>query len=441
VVPTIASSGSSFKGAAAYYLHDKEADSRERIAWMHTENLVTNDPDRAWKVMAWTANNQSTLKTQAGVRATGRKLQKPVFAFSLSWHPEQTPDKDHMLAAAKEAAAALDLSEHQTIYVSHNDEPHRHVHVLVNRVHPATGKAATLSKSKERLSAWALAYEKKHGKIYCKARGNAEDRQIEPKEKPARNPVIQAAWEKSNSGRSFQAALAAEHYTLAQGNRRFVVVDRWGKAINPVRHLPGVRAAAFQARLRDLDPKTLPLATAVQKQIKAEERKQYTASRQYDRWAAEYTNQLQDRHLDERAKLQIHYERAHDEKIIELAAAYQTREREKAMDQLRQKIEKAGFFRRITGGVKRDRADLAAQEQLYQDIQKRTAEQVDAIATERAFALSDQADRHGREKELAQEYITDKKPAFYKMEERVAERGRGASQDGGRERADGTEPS
>ena len=115
--------------------------------------LLTDDPEKAWKVMAWTANHQSMLKASGGTKAVGRKLEKPVFAFSVSWHPEQKPDKAHMLATAQAAAAVLGLEGHQAIYVCHNDEPQPHVHVLVNRVHPETGKAATLSRSKAKLVA------------------------------------------------------------------------------------------------------------------------------------------------------------------------------------------------------------------------------------------------------------------------------------------------
>jgi hypothetical protein len=86
MLPVIAAMGTSFKGAAAYYLHDKDADTRDRVVWTHTENLHTDDAEKAWKVMAWTANHQAMIKASAGTRATGRKLEKPVFAFSISWH-------------------------------------------------------------------------------------------------------------------------------------------------------------------------------------------------------------------------------------------------------------------------------------------------------------------------------------------------------------------
>ena len=47
MVPKVTSAGRSFKGAARYYLHDKQADTSERVAFVETVNLPTNDPRRA----------------------------------------------------------------------------------------------------------------------------------------------------------------------------------------------------------------------------------------------------------------------------------------------------------------------------------------------------------------------------------------------------------
>ena len=87
--------------------------------------------------------------------------------------------------------------------------------------------------------------------------------------------AIQDAWHRSDDGRSFQAALKAQGFTLAQGNRRLVVIDRYDKAVNPVRQLEGVRAAAFMARLADLDLSALPTAAAAQKAARLGERERH----------------------------------------------------------------------------------------------------------------------------------------------------------------------
>ncbi len=55
MVPNVTRGGASFKGAAAYYLHDKEAEANVRVAWTETVNLITTDPDKAMRVMAATA--------------------------------------------------------------------------------------------------------------------------------------------------------------------------------------------------------------------------------------------------------------------------------------------------------------------------------------------------------------------------------------------------
>jgi hypothetical protein len=73
MVPRVAGKGASFKGAGAYYLHDKQADTAQRVAFTHTENLPTNDPELALRHMAYTAMHQDEIKALAGTKATGRK--------------------------------------------------------------------------------------------------------------------------------------------------------------------------------------------------------------------------------------------------------------------------------------------------------------------------------------------------------------------------------
>src|SRR3989440_1431286 len=147
MVPAITAGGRSFRGAALYYLHDKREDGEavrltaDRVAWVETVNLPTGDPERAWRIMAHTALAQAELKAAAGTKATGRKLKNPVFAYSIAWHPGERPTKAGMIEAARSSLEAQGLEEHQAIILSHDDEPQAHVHIIVNRVHPATGKS------------------------------------------------------------------------------------------------------------------------------------------------------------------------------------------------------------------------------------------------------------------------------------------------------------
>ena len=176
MVPAVTEGGRSFKGAALYYLHDKRQEGErerltsDRLAWSETLNLSTSDPERAWRIMADTAMSQAELKAAAGEKATGRKLTKPVYAYSLSWHPDEKVTREEQLDAARESLKVQGLDGYQTIILAHSDEPQAHVHIVVNRVHPETGKAATLSNNTLKLSKWAEGYEQKRGKIYCEQR-------------------------------------------------------------------------------------------------------------------------------------------------------------------------------------------------------------------------------------------------------------------------------
>ena len=251
MIPRVASRGHSFVGAGAYYLHDKGASTNDRVAWTYTHNLPTNDASKAINYMAYTAMHSDQLKNQAGVKNTGRKAKAgSVYSYSLAWHPEENPLPDYMQAKALETLSLLGLSEHEAVLVAHQETDHSHVHVIVNLVHPETGKTAVVYKDRVKLSQWAEEYEKQKGKIYCEERvANNEIRkgQIPPEEKKLtkgkeeqlnRANLIHELYKTSDSGQAFQAALSENGYALATGNRRdYVIIDEAGKIHSLTRHL------------------------------------------------------------------------------------------------------------------------------------------------------------------------------------------------------------
>jgi hypothetical protein len=179
MIPDIAKKGASFKGALAYYLHDKrEAGERERftserVAWTETRNLMTNDPEMAGKVMAATAMDADRLKREAGVRNTGRKSDQSVYAYTLSWHPDEAPtlSRAEMMRAADETIRVLGAEDRQALIVCHDDRPHPHVHVIVNRVSPEDGRMLVTGNDRLKLSQWALGYRQARGEEhYCPKR-------------------------------------------------------------------------------------------------------------------------------------------------------------------------------------------------------------------------------------------------------------------------------
>ncbi len=360
MVPKITEGGGNFRGAFRYYLHDKGADTRHRVAWTQVENMLTQDPEKAWRVMAFTAQFQDRLKEASGQSRAGRKLEKPVFAFSLAWHPEQSPTQEHMLAIAREAIAIMGLSEHEAVIVSHSDEPQKHVHVIVNRVHPITGMAGDVRNSKRKLSDFALQYERKDGKIYCQQReANRREREAG---KPTRyvDPHLTDAWKKATNGKGFLAALQAKGYVLAQGRKRIVVIDPHGKAHNPTRHLKGIKAKDLHALLADLDLSTLPDANAVQ--VKMQFRQ---ASRNHkavadpqgktDLQAKSRIDALKEKHAQDEEALRLQQARRLKSTKSCLVAYYHLRERKAALSQLGEGIKNAPWWKRLLGFTRADR--------------------------------------------------------------------------------------
>lgn len=413
MIPRIARGGCSFKGAAAYYLHDKSADTQERVEWTETLNLLTQDPDKAWKVMAYTALEASRLKEASGQKRTGRKHTKPVFSYSLSWHPEQQPDRQHMLQAVQKSLRSLGLTEHQALVIAHRDTPHRHVHVLVNRVHPVTGLAGDLDSSKRKLSDFARKYVREHGKAYCPQReANHAKRQ---RKEPARyhDPVITQAWQRSDDGPSFVAALKSQGYHLAQGRKRLVVVDRYGKTHNPVRHLENVRAAQFQQRLKACDLAKLPQATPLSRSIQQENRRQYFASLNYDTKVSTQKNRMQDRHLDERAALSDQH---HARRLLEqdrMAEFYDLAAQKRDLEALKGKVSQPSVWRRVSGGNREDAARLASLTASYDNAQSRYEERLNALAKQRNEDFAALEKRQESQKQRLEQRLEANRPANY----------------------------
>ena len=176
--------GTSFKGALTYYLHDKDTlETAHRVGFVEILNMFTDDPHETWREMMVTAEAGDALKKRAGLSLAGRKNEKPVYCFSLEWHPDDRPTADHMRTAAHQVLTMLNMQDHQAVIVQHTDTAHPHVHILVNMIHPVTGRSVSLSKDEYKLDRWCDSYELRMGVIRSldrRAKFAALDQGIDP---------------------------------------------------------------------------------------------------------------------------------------------------------------------------------------------------------------------------------------------------------------------
>ena len=98
------------------------------------------------------------LKRETSGRASP-EVQKPALHYALYWGSADRPDVAAMADRVADSLHALALREHQAIVILCGRPSLPHVHVLVNRVHPATGRAADNRRSWVVLSEWAKSYE------------------------------------------------------------------------------------------------------------------------------------------------------------------------------------------------------------------------------------------------------------------------------------------
>ncbi|MCY4029514.1 MAG: relaxase/mobilization nuclease domain-containing protein [Acidobacteria bacterium] len=186
----LAATGGGFGGLVAYITHDaptedlRQPESSERVSWTHTENLPTDEPALAARIMAGVVQDAPILKQRAGVSARGRKLKDPCLHLTLSWSPKENPTPKEMISATREALKSLGLDGHQAVLAAHHDRDHRHVHAAVNRVSTEDGRAVNLRQSGRRLSAWAEQYERTHGGIQVPARVERRQAVVERKKRP-----------------------------------------------------------------------------------------------------------------------------------------------------------------------------------------------------------------------------------------------------------------
>lgn len=137
-------------GRRTSYARYEKNNITPRDEWTITRNLEGVDPDYAHIVMAATAKQS-------------RRVKVPCGHMILSWAANDYPGNEQMVQQTDQAMRDLGLSQHQAIYVAHDDTDHRHVHVVFNRVHPETFKAASDSNERHKLRQSLMRQEQEYG--------------------------------------------------------------------------------------------------------------------------------------------------------------------------------------------------------------------------------------------------------------------------------------
>jgi Ti-type conjugative transfer relaxase TraA len=174
--------GKGITGAAQYILSEgrdpetgkrrrRPANGNSRVAWIGGTGfgfdiVSREDADLARRIMEFDALNQASRT---------RQCEKDCVHLSLGWRPGETPTREEMEAAAREALKAMGMENAKALFVGHNDEAYAHLHIVASKINPATGRAYDLKENFLKLSRWAEAYEREHGGVICSRREEANE--------------------------------------------------------------------------------------------------------------------------------------------------------------------------------------------------------------------------------------------------------------------------
>lgn len=269
--------------------------SGSKLAWYLT-TAKEGERVELWQLAGFAAGDIRAAFRSVHVMAEATRCEAPFFHVQVRNAEEDRPlTRAEWNRVANRIETKLGLSGQPRAIAFHIDEKtgHEHMHVAWSRIDQETMTARPLPFFKEKLKAVSRELEKELG--LTRVRNDRDG----PVRAPDRNEFEQArrlgvnikevretirnCWERSDCGRSFEAALAEVGLVLAKGDRRdYVVLDQEGGIHALGKRILGVSAAETRARLADLNPHRLPTVQQAREQLEGGRKKEQVWDRDRD---------------------------------------------------------------------------------------------------------------------------------------------------------------
>jgi hypothetical protein len=235
---------------------------------------ASKDGERAelWQLRGFEATNIKDAFRDVEIMAGATKCEQPFFHVQVRNREGETLTRQQWELAADRIERMLGLTGQPRAITFHtyehnNDE---HMHVAWSRIDEDTLTAKPLPFFKDRLKKISRELELEFGlePVKNKREGPLKYAPTKAQDEQARRlgldvhelrNTIRDCWDRSDNGRSLQAALDHEGLILAQGDRRgFVVIDQAGGITSLGKRILDVSAAKIRDRISDLDISQLP---------------------------------------------------------------------------------------------------------------------------------------------------------------------------------------
>ena len=218
-----ATSSSASFGALGSYLESGKGGvpADERVAWVESSGVVrdvdgTANAERAARVMEATADRTP-------------QCTEPCYHVSISFDKRDLPggptdpaSREAMLGVAEDTLRDLGLEQHQVVIVAHGDRDHPHMHLMVNRVHPETGKTWDRWQDRVRLEKSLRVQERARG--FREVPGQLG--RLEGQERPVRSPS-RGAWRAAERQAQAEGRRSLQHEARASVGRVFERAKSW----------------------------------------------------------------------------------------------------------------------------------------------------------------------------------------------------------------------
>lgn len=202
---------------------------RGRYAWRNkVAGLMVNlsgDSEEAVRQMQLTAGQLNPA------------VRKPDYHIVLTWHAGEKVSCKEMLDAGVRFMEKIGAAEHQALLAVHDNTRQRHLHIVLNRVHPWTGKALPLWRDYERGELACREIELEMGFTPDRGRFDAaiEDGKVMLQPKPA------AHWKRKTAARA-AGLRSSSRATRGSARDRGLPLLRDGFAETPLKNEGAVQA-------------------------------------------------------------------------------------------------------------------------------------------------------------------------------------------------------
>lgn len=238
------SKGAGNFGKAVDYARGQDKDHEgQKVEYETTRNVY--NIDTAAPEMKACASENHHLKNEA------------VYRYLVTWKEGEHPTPKQVEDCLDHSMKALGMEDHQAIACLHCNTDNYHLHVVVNRVHPETSKAACMTQDMPRLEYAARELELKHGwehgegfRYEINEAGKIVEKELDPnRERPLNTPArdfeawtgeqsfktwikeqpaqdVKATIEKGGNWQDVHRSLAKHGLEIQDQGKGFVIVDR-----------------------------------------------------------------------------------------------------------------------------------------------------------------------------------------------------------------------